>query len=320
MSQALSQVVRFPGSAKVLVPEAPEEFEHRVWPYRLILPFLFLIGAYVQGKKLLYRLFGGPACVPKTNCWFIDGMSINSRRVKDGARGWRALDAVYNFRLGGEGPTWLARAVDDFWLQIRNAQAVRNRLKIVKRELRKAILKCDQTGAIGEPIRILSLAAGSGQGVIEVVEELRAIGIECEVLLLDQDESALEHARVLAEAHNVTARVTTRKIDVVYFERGLQGFKPDIVEMCGLLDYLPWTLAVILVKKIHRHLKKDGFFLACHIHSNWEKYFLWHQENWGMLYRSRQQLREMLTKGYFLEADLYAEPHRIHSVSVAQKL
>ena len=300
--------------------ETVPEFEHRVWPYRLILPLLFVVGAYVQVKKLVYRLFGGQTCVPETNCWFIDGTSINSRRVKDGARGWRALDTVYNFRRGGEGTNALVRAVDDFWLQIRNAQAVRNRLIIVKRELRKAVLEIVRANPAGEPVHILSLAAGSGQGVIEVVEELGRAGIRCDVLLVDQDDSALEHASVLARVHNVSEQVTIRKADVVYFERELRGFKPDVVEMCGLLDYLPWKLAVILVKKIHRCLKRDGFFLTCHIHSNWEKYFLWHQENWGMLYRSRKQLREMLTEGGFLEADLYAEPHRIHSVAVAQRL
>ncbi len=301
-------------------PSATSEYEHKVWPYRLILPFLFVIGAYVQAKKFVYRLFGGPTCVPETNCWFIDGMSVNSRRVKDGARGWKALDAVYNFRRGGEGENALIRAVDDFWLQIRNAQAVRNRLKIVKREVRKAIVEMAKTKAVGEPVRHLSLAAGSGQGVIEVIAEMQAAGIPCEVLLIDQDESALEHARTLAGAHGVSASIITRKWDVVYFERALQGFRPDIIEMCGLLDYLPWTLAVRLTQKIHRFLKQDGFLLVCHIHSNWEKYFLWHQENWGMLYRSRQQLREMLTRGGFLEADLYAEPHRIHSVAVARRM
>lgn len=296
------------------------EYEWLVWPYRLILPLLFITGAYVQAKKSLYRLFGGPKCVPETNCWFVDGVSINSRRVKDGAKGWRALDAVYNFRKGGEGANWLVRAMDNFWLNIRNAQAVRNRLKIVKRELSAAIIKVAETKPPDEPVHVLSLAAGSGQGVIEVAAEMVRLGVACQVLLIDQDESAIEYGRSLAEMHNVSSSVTVRKADVVYFERSLEGQKPDIIEMCGLLDYLPWNLAVIVIKKVRRRLRQDGFFLTCHIHSNWEKYFLWQQENWGMLYRSRHQLREMLIEGGFLEANLHTEPHRIHTVAVAQKL
>lgn len=294
-------------------------FERVVWPYRLILPLLFVTGAYVQVKKSLYRLLGGTTCVPKTNCWFIDGLSINSRRVKDGAKSWRALDAVYNFKEG-EGLSRLARTVDNFWLHIRNAQAVRNRLKIVKRELSSAIIKIAETKGSDKPIRILSLAAGSGQGAIEVAAEMMRKGIFCEILLIDQDESALMHAKHLAEIHGISTRVAVQKNDVVYFERGIQGMEPDIIEMCGLIDYLSWRLAVIIIKKAHRVLKRNGFFLTCHIHSNPEKYFLWHQENWGMLYRSRRQLMEMLIEGGFLKADLYTEPHRIHSVAVSRKI
>lgn len=298
---------------EVLVEET--EFEHIVWPYRLMVPVLYIVGAYVKAKKVICKSFGWP--LPKTNFWLIDGISINSRRVKDGAATWRALDAVYNF-TAGEGDTWLARVIDRYWLKIRNAQAVRNRLKIVKRELLAAVFRMSK----GAPIRILSLAAGSGQGVIEVVASLRRIGIRCDVLLIDQDASALAHARMLMERHGVSDSVRLRQADVIYFEREVrkEDFKPDIIEMCGLMDYLLDPLAVVLIKKIHRRLQLNGFFLTCHIHPNHEAYFLWHQENWGMLYRTRRQLRELLIEGGFLEADLYAEPHRIHSVAVTQKL
>ena len=305
----------FPAAQKAQEPT----FEHLVWPYRLALPVLFLVGAYVQGKKALYRLVGGHACVPKTNFWLVDWISINSRRVKDGAAKWLALDAVYNFRKG-EGRNRIVRAFDTYWMHIRNAQAVRNRLVIVKRELAAAIRSVAKTKTGGEPVRILSLAAGSGQGVIEVVADLKRIGIQCEVLLVDQDESALAHARTLAVRHSVSAVVTCREGNVVAFKRELHGSRPDIVEMCGLTDYLEDGLAVALFKRIYTHLQPDGFFLTCHIHPNSERYFLWYVVNWGMLYRTRKQLRSLLVSGGFLDAKLYTEPHRIHSVAVAQKV
>lgn len=295
------------------------EYECLVWPYRLMLPFLFAVGAYVQTKKSLYRLFGGRKCVPSTNFWLVDWISVNSRRVRDGAAKWRALDAVYNFRRG-EGCNEIVRAFDSYWMHIRNAQAVRNRLIIVKRELYTAILKVAKNKIDNQPVRILSLAAGSGQGVIEVIEDLQRIGVRCEVILVDQDESALMHARKLANQHGVSDMVTVCEGNAVSFYRQLHGLKPDIIEMCGLTDYLEDKLAVALIKKIHRYLQPDGFFLTCHIHPNAESYFLWHVVNWGMLYRTRKQLRDLLIDGGFLEAKLYSEPHRIHSVAVAQKV
>lgn len=297
------------------------KFERVVWPYRLMLPFLFVIGWYVHTKKFLYNFFGGRGCAPKTNFWLVDWISINSRRVRDGAARWLALDAVYNFTKG-EGCSWIACAIDDYWMHIRNAQAVRNRLKIVKQEIEIAILDVVKTKARNEPVRLLSLAAGSGQGVIEVVAKLHHAGIRCEVLLVDQDHSALAHARKLAWKHGISDMVATRESNAVLFYRNLRkwGFKPDIIEMCGLMDYLEDELAITVIKMIHRCLPPRGFFLTCHIHPNKESYFLWHVVNWGMLYREQQELRNLLVKGGFILPILYTEPHRIHSVAVARKV
>jgi len=296
-------------------------FEHVVWPYRMMLPFLFIIGWYVYTKKFLYRCLGGRNCAPRTNFWLVDWISINSRRVRDGAARWLALDAVYNFTKG-EGCNWIACAIDEYWMHIRNAQAVRNRLKIVKREIESAILEVVKMKASNEPVRLLSLAAGSGQGVIEVVAGLYRAGIRCEVLLIDQDDSALVHARKLAEQHSVSNMVVTCESNAVLFYRNLRkiDFKPDIVEMCGLMDYLEDDLAITVIKMIRRCLPPEGFFLTCHIHPNKESYFLWHVVNWGMLYRERKELRGLLVKGGFVSAKLYTEPHGIHSVAVARKV
>ncbi len=293
------------------------EFEKLVWPYRLMVPALFVAGAYVQLKKAAFRFVWGREYVPHTNLWLVDGASLNSRKVKDGAARWQALDAVYNFRRG-EGNTLATRIIDGYWLHIRNAQAARNRLKIVKRELQAAVRRIAATKVDGGPVRVLSLAAGSGQGVIESVAELQRAGIRCEVLLVDKDDSALAHAGALARLHSVT--IVTRKGDAVFFNRELHGFEPDIIEMCGLMDYLRDTTAVALIRKIRRYLRLDGFFLTCHIHPNAESYFLRHVVDWSMLYRTRPQLADLLVEGGFLGARLHTEPHQIHSIAVAQKI
>jgi SAM-dependent methyltransferase len=230
---------------------------------------------------------------------------------------WEALDAVYNFKKG-KGWNWFSRMIDGFWLRVRNAQAVRNRLKIVKRELALAVRKIASTQEPDRPVRILSLAAGSGQGVIETVAEMKRAGFCIQVLLVDRDKTALAHARKLAELHGVEDIVVACEGDAVFFNRVL-CFRPDIIEMCGLMDYLRDATAIALIKKIHRYLKPGGFFLTCHIHPNLESYFLRHVENWGMLYRSREELLDLIVKGGFLGGVPYTEPLGIHTVVVSQK-
>lgn len=295
------------------IPMAAGEMERLALPYRVALPVLFALGAYVQAKKALLRAMGW---TPRVNCLLVDGLSVNTRRVVEGAARWPALDATYNFRVA-IGPTVFHRAADVFWLRVRNAQAVRNRLKIAKVELAREI----RTFAMStdRPVRILSLAAGTAQGVIEVMAELRPMGIAVEAVLIDQDPTALAYARRLAEECDVAEAVTTINGDVLFFDRLVDDATPDIVEMLGLMDYLPTKLAVALVRKIRRKLPAGGVFLTCHVHPNAESYFLRHAINWDMLYRRKDEFTAILTDGGFPPPRLITEPHGIHSVAVARK-
>jgi SAM-dependent methyltransferase len=291
-----------------------KDFERSVWPYRLILPFMFLIAVYVHAKKLC---FGALSLRVQRNFCLVDGISINSRRVKEGAAKWPALDACYNFTVG-EGSNALVRGIDLFWMRVRNAQAVRNRLKIVKRELSGAIMHMSRT-TDGEPVRILSLAAGTAQGVVEVMADMRAAGYKTHATLIDRDRTALRYARELARRYDLEDSIEIIEGDVVMFDRVTRGFEPHIVEMCGLMDYLRTSLAEKLVRKIRAALAPSGIFLTCHVHPNAETYFLRHVVDWDMLYRTRGEFQDILIKGNFLDPRLTPEPHGIHSVAYCTK-
>lgn len=290
-------------------------YEHATLAYKLAVPFLYLIGAYAQAKKATRRALGYPQ--PATNFWLVDGISAGSRRVKDGAARWQALDACYNFSGNGEGRNAVVRSIDKFWMCIRNAQAVRNRLKIARHEL---IVAIEERARSNQPVRILSLAAGTAQGVIEAAARCRVRGIRTEILLIDADDSALAHARALAAAHGIGECVTANRGDVLRFDKNgaLGGFRPDIVEMMGLIDYLSDEMIVLLIKRIRRLLTPGGIFFTCHIHHNAEAYFLRHAVNWQMRYRSVGQLRALVEKGGFAQPRLLTERHRIHTIAVAR--
>ena len=290
-------------------------FEHTVWPYRLALPFMVATALYVHLKKFFLSLSDQR---PTTNCWYVDGLSENSCRVKEGSAKWQALDACYNF-THGEGRNWLIRTLDTFWMNVRNAQAVRNRLIIAREELCRTIINQANKSPKRE-VKILSLASGSAQAVIEALSELRRKrNVQVRAMLVDQDESALRHAQNLARDHGVADLVETRLGDVLFFDRILGEFKPDIIEMMGLMDYLRDKLAIQLVRKIRRHLPEGGSFLTCHIHPNSESYFLRQVVDWKMLYRTVGQFEDILVGGGFLDFSFRTELHKIHTVAVTTK-
>ncbi|MBP9757100.1 MAG: class I SAM-dependent methyltransferase family protein [Candidatus Pacebacteria bacterium] len=302
-------------SVPVVRPQSSvSEFELIVWPYRLLAPFMVLLAAYVHVKKVLFSFLGMKVY---TNSIIVDGLSINSRRVKDGSARWPALNACYRF-VQGEGGNVITRHIDHFWMQVRNAQAVRNRLKIVKRELRLAIIEASKSS--DGPVRVLSLAAGTAQGVIEVMAALRAEGYPVTAMLIDQDHTALQYARELAAQYGVEDAIQIVKADVIMFDKHSKGFDPHIVEMCGLMDYLRTSLAEKLVRKIRMAIQPKGFFLTCHVHPNSETYFLEHVVDWAMIYRTKAQFQDILVNGNFLSPRLATEPHGIHTVAICQKL
>ena len=291
---------------------AKEIFETMAWPYILATPVMYVLAFYVQVKKALLRLC---KINVETNSLVVDGLSINSRRMKEGAARWPALNTCYNFTKG-QGPSAFHRLADLWWMRIRNAQAVRNRLIIAKNELRLAI----DNAAIGnDDVLILSLAAGTAQGVIEAAADANARGIKTRIMLVDQDESALRYARDLAHIYGV--EVQTVEGNVLSFSKIIGSFKADIVEMMGFVDYLRDGLAIALLKKIRLHLGTGGKLLTCHIHPNSESYFLKHVVDWDarMLYRTRDQLEDLLISSGFSTPQIITEPHGIHSVAVATK-
>lgn len=298
------------------------EFETLSLPYKLVLPLMDSIAIYVKAKRLFFTKTLGRE--PLTNSLFVDGISRNSRRVKDGQAKWPALEATYNFSLG-EGSNPVVKTIDSFWMNIRNAQAVRNRLIIAKKELRNAIMKC-ASNSDGRTVEIVSLAAGSAQAVIETIAELRNLSnqfgrVRIRALLIDNDETALAYARTLADSHGVSESVEIKEGNVIKFDHILNKLDrtPDIIEMMGLMDYLRNKLAIGLIKKIARVLPLNGAFLTCHIHPNSEAFFLRTVVNWDMIYRTVDEFKYLLVDGGFATSVLHTEPHNIHSVAVMYK-
>jgi len=296
---------------RVILNKKPVKFEKNRLPYILALPIIWLLTLWVMVKKFVYRRLGKTN--PKINTFWFDGLGLSPRKVKENATSWQALDEIYNYQFGQR--NGIGGLIDDFWEGMLNCQAVRNRLKIVKRELKQAILQFNNS----KEVRILSLAAGSAQAVIETMAELQSEGIYIRTLLVDIDQTALDYAMQLAKLHCVSGQIKTVKASVAWVYRISRDFQPHIIEMVGLLDYIPREKAIKLVKKIQRSLVNKGIFLTCNIVSNFECHFLKWVVNWPMIYRTPSELVEIVREAGFSDYRLIFEPLKIHCFAIAQK-
>lgn len=283
-------------------------YERKRWKYFLASPFIFILTFWVAIKKMI---FGSKL---KTNTFWVDGISPICREVKDNAKGWRALDILYNYkfrqRQGLEG------IIADFWLDTMNAQAMRNRFKLVKQCFRREIERLHKEKS---NINVLSVASGSAQPVIEVIQEYKEKGILINAMLVDLDRSALDHSAILAQKAGVIDQIKYVNRNAKELENIVKNFQPDIIEIVGFLEYRSQESAIRLVKRVFRLLEPNGIFLTSSISPNIESLFLHHVVNWPMIHRNLKQFINILVKGGFTEFKIIYEPLKIQKIAVCRK-
>jgi SAM-dependent methyltransferase len=285
-------------------------YEKCRWPYFLSLPLMWMLTIYVMIKKKIYKLLKIPG--PNTNTLFFDGLGKECRKVKEYAASWRAMEIIYNHNFPKKLNS-LGGILDEFYWHGLNCQALRNRYKLVKDELRKAILKINK-----EEIKILSLACGSGQVIIEVLAEFKNKGRIIKALLIDIDEDGLTAAKEWAKQYGVLDQIETLKTNLSNNNLPID-FNPDIIEMLGFLDYVNKEEAINFLSTINKILDKNGMLITCNINPNVEQYFIKWVINWPMVYRRPKDLIDLGIKSDFNNCRIVYEPLKIHGLLIAQK-
>jgi ubiquinone/menaquinone biosynthesis C-methylase UbiE len=295
-------------------PHLPVKFnvyEKCAWPYYMSLPFMWFITITVMIKKGIYKTLG--LGKPKINSMFFDGLGVESRKVKEHATTWKAMDIVYNHPW----PTkkTFRGLIDEFYWSGLNCQSLRNRLKLIKDELRIAISKVDNGGEI----KLISLACGSAESVLEIIAEFKARGKIIKAMLVDIDGEALERAKNVAKHYGIEDQVEIIKGDTNNIVEMSRNFKPQVIEMMGFLDYISKEDAISLLGKIREALEPKGFLITCNISPNIEQHFLKWVINWPMIYRTPKEFDEIAHEAGFNNYRLIYEPLKIHGLLIAQK-
>lgn len=283
-------------------------YEKRKLLYLAALPLMWFLAFWTMVKKLFGR--------PKTNTIWFDGISPVCRLIKEGSGSWKALDIICNYEFGTIGG--IKGFVSDFWLGMLNAQAVRNRKKLAKRELSKAIYQYALSNAT---VRILSIASGSAQALIETIERATKEGIKVQAIFIDIDRTAVDYSNRLIRMHNLE-KICHAEIGTALSMKNMANkLKPHIIEMIGFLDYRPPLKAIKLCERLFAYLCPGGTLLTANIMPNPEMKFLKWVIDWSMIYRSPGELGKILVEaGFDIDnCKIFCEPHKIHSLICAKK-
>jgi SAM-dependent methyltransferase len=254
---------------------------------------------------------------PATWCRRIFLLCSNERETRAktcvlAAKSYKALEAIYTFDKKK------ARGMDYFWGTIlSNSRAIRNRLLLTKQQIKQAI---EEVAAEKDKVSVLSLASGSSRAVIEVLAELeKSIRDKTFVKFVDISSEALDYSRNLAKSYKIDCERLEWQQASILDSRIWNSSNYDIIELVGILDYFDNKRALKLLKLVYDNLAVGGRLITCNIMPNIEKPFVTKGLGWPMIYRSPDQIREIVKQAGFFDVEIIVEPLQVHTLCIAFK-
>ena len=278
-----------------------------------LMPFIV---KYVKGKKEKIEKENG-AKVLNSNFFFFDGFSAHVKLIRSVAGKSIALQEIYNFYPNFR---WFhifnpGMMIAAFWEGLLNCKAVRNRYRLTKSTL-MGVLELKGSGA-----RVLELAAGTSQALLETISILKKRGIIVYATLVDIDATSLEDAKALAKSLGVEDQVETVVQNLVsYLKENYKSKQFDVVEMVGIADYLNEKYLAYVYGMSNKILSIGGKLITANISDNPEKDFTHIVVDWpSMFYRDIAHMDSVLRQTGFFTPHVFKEPAEVYVIGVGEK-
>src|SRR3989338_6602221 len=271
--------------------------------------------------KKLFNLIATPILnnAPASLHHLIKRSDKSANHVLENRTTHEALETLYACGHSHPDGNLLQSIFRSIWFNIDNSKAVRNRLKLVKREIMTLIKRINNQG---RKVRLLSIASGSARSVIEATKQSGLTGNSIELSFLDKNPNAIDYSKRLVTEY-------TLPYHCLWFIDIAQNFpnyfsvsdEPNVIEMVGLLDYFSIIKTLDLLKIIYANLATGGYLVTANISDNRERMFITNIVGWQMDYKSADELLDLAIKAGFKsdKISVMYEPLKIHCVLVAQK-
>lgn len=207
------------------------------------------------------------------------------------------------------------------WMNMSNSKAIRNRLRLTEREIENKILGL---ATQQKHIRLLSIAAGSSRGIVEVLQKVSPYlpeDVSLDIVFLDKSTAATEYSQRLVSQSGLNYNFSWVNNNAGAYLRENLGQKFDIIEMVGLMDYFTDEKVVNIFRDILNTLSQGGVVITANIMDNKERPFLTRAVGWDMIYRTAEGFASLIKQAGFSrdKMKVFVEPLKIHCIVVAEK-
>ena len=274
--------------------------------------------------RKIFNFFAIPLLnsLPKNLRGVVKNTHKSAKNIIEKATSHAAIEILYKDGQPELSKSIVERFFYNIWFTTSNPKAVRNRLKIVERELRKALNHLVSTH-LKDDVRILSVASGSARAIVDGIKGESFSPLSLHITLLDKSEEALNYSRSLVGNANFPDNFSFRWVSGTAnsFPEFFQSEKPDIIETVGLMDYFNDEQVLRFFTTVFENLSENGIFITANISDNPERKFVTDLVGWKMIYREPESFIELAKKAGFdtKNIKIYYEPLQIHFVMVVQK-
>ncbi|MCX6715766.1 MAG: hypothetical protein NT077_01960, partial [Candidatus Taylorbacteria bacterium] len=184
----------------------------------------------------------------------------------------KALEILYGHSSAKVSGSLIQNFFKSIWLSTNNSKAVRNRLKLVKREMEK---KMRSLISLGKPISIVSIASGSSRAIAESINKMSfEKDSKPSVIFVDKNYDAISYSQDLTKDHKYRANFEwIHDTAGSFFRVHANGRKFNIIEMVGLMDYFNDEKAIYIFSQIYTALNSEGILITANIDDNKERPF-----------------------------------------------
>ena len=201
-----------------------------------------------------------------------------------------------------EGTTLFAKTMSLAVDEMAASKAVRFRKDLVRRRLETRL------EARTDALRVLAIASGPAQELCELLTDSAELAAPLEVVMFDQDKAALAYA--YRRLQPLTEGRRGPPVKIVYLNESIKRLfrdrtmfddfgRFDVIYSAGLFDYLRPATAVQLTRDFYSRLRPGGDLLIANmVPENPSRWYMEHQLDWQLLYRSRAELLEIGEKAH----------------------
>jgi SAM-dependent methyltransferase len=214
---------------------------------------------------------------------------------------FETIEMIYKVEPRGAGP--IGRMIDAWSLSSRTGDAVRSRRGRIVSDIKALLERHDGP----EPLRIMSMAVGSGREVFDLFEAVPAAPVQ--VTGIDLDAGAVAFCAEEARRRSLGEdkfRLHQANLVRLAFGRDLMPMpKQDFVYSMGLIDYFNDDPVIKLIDWAYDQLLPGGTLaLGNFATGNPERPYMDHVVDWKLVHRTPAELRALFARSRFGAIDV----------------